>query len=78
MDKINNYSNPPRVATRYNCHKLNLRKAPTFISEVIGIYDVNTEVTIISMHGDSDFAEVRTSDGKTGYMCKKYLLCSNF
>lgn len=77
-NKFNNYNNPPRVATVYKCNKLNLRKGPTFMSEVVGVYDAKTEVIIISMRGDSDFAEVRTPDGKTGYMCKKYLLRSNF
>lgn len=60
-------------AVIYNCISLNLRKKPTFSSEVIGVYESGTKIYILSSRKDEDFAEVETPDKKKGYMCKRYL-----
>ena len=53
-----------------NCDKLNIRKKPDFNSDVVGMVDVGTALTIDVTGSTEDFYKVRTKSGMFAFCMK--------
>ena len=77
MAKIQNETaetvEPISKTMRVLCERLNLRKAANKDAGVLSILDKGTEVTVQNSKSDSDWAKVTLSDGRRGFVMRKFI-----
>lgn len=55
------------------CNKLNVRKSPTPLAEVLCVIDKNSKVEIDEAASTTEFYKVCTASGVEGYCMKKFI-----
>lgn len=56
-----------------DCNKLNVRKSPTPLAEVLCVIDKNSKVEIDEAESTAEFYKVCTASGVEGYCMKKFI-----